>query len=365
MNPSEMEQLLLPNESALSFIKRKNKRPLRTGISPFDQSTLNGQGIVPGDIVEIYGNQSCGASQICMTICLNCIMPQIDPEDNIQSLQEKQAESNCDVLFFDIDFRFDEIQLVIMLEERIYTTFMNHICENKKWQGIEPYNQVDQMEYDQYFATIFPTDESFSIFINSCIARVKVVRPPDAFSFWMTVESLIQNEKDMAQENKVASPNYGCIIVDSLTGVFYYQHSFQYKNWERACDALTRLARQNDISVFATVRETFSKESRKKYKNELFTNNEYNRQFYSEEQRKMEEMFILHREMMPSVWKDRINYRLIIEEDERATHGGYLAILCAVASESNYLAYKRNERRVIKPKRLYKYNINNCGVIWE
>ena len=428
-------QLLTPNETALEFLSRKQHKPLYTGIDPLDQCSFRGStGVQPGDIIEIYGNSGCGASQLCLTALLNCIMPLIpasssiiDHHKNTKSQKKKnrrrsKKNKNCEVeveeeqdnddfeqvdedeeyksvfrthddsssnqhtvLFFDMDFKFDEIQLVKMLEERINVILMTQIQEkrtrmamNHPELNIEVDQVVSQEEYDQHFMTIFQNDENFSKFVHDTIARVKIVRPQSAFAFWTTIESLISVEKErrascfvnLSTSNatntsslsqvKSSSP-YGCIIVDSLTCTFSHKFSSQKRDWERACEALVRLTKLYECPLFATVREMFPRESRKAYRQEALAQSERTRRYLSDEQRILEQMYIIHREVMCHAWRNAIKYRLLIDTDERTTHNGkFLAALCPIVSE-----HGSQQSRPIRPSKLYQFQIASHGVVFD
>jgi RecA/RadA recombinase len=360
MNNEQLQSLLMPNESALSFFSRKRQKPLYTGISPLDDSdenTMGVGGIHAGDIVEIYGNSGHGASLICYTICLNCILPleSQQQQDKQQSVVEKEASHT--VLWFDLDLKFDELLLGAMLEKRLGHIVHAQVAAKRVPQTNDP---VTQEEYNDMVDEMFGGTDNMINFMKHKLSRLKVIRPQNAFSFWVTVESLIQNEREKQQQQIQHSLSYGLVIVDSLTTT-WYSHSFEKKDWERACDSLTKLASQNNIPIIATAREIFVKESRKKYRRDILAQNQRMRELLSDEQRIAEEMYILHRhEMMPAVWRERIHYRLIIDEDERATHGGYIAVLCAVDQHA-----PQKNRKVQKPTKLYKYSIRDYGVEFE
>ncbi len=352
----ELRALLFGSETALSFLQRKKTNPLVTGIEAFDKDIR--EGLNGGDIIEIYGESGIGLSQLCTSICTECILPfgfrNLRFKDTT-SYDSSMGPGYFNVLYFDLDDKFCIARLTSMIEWKIRDAIYHYLMEQKK-QGMIEFDPETVQVDEEFEAKAFGGQENYVDFIKSCLRRVKVVRVTSAFQYWMTVEALIErNRERKAKSISTSDPdddeNYRMIFIDSLNA--YSQENTPYrKDWERALDAVIRYAAESNATVIAVKREeVFNKESRKKYHKTYFQQQE---QFnYSFEQKYINELVMIHREIMPGFWTKQLNYRLLIDNYPNATHNAKAMVLQNIQQPS------------VKPFKVYVYWIREAGITYN
>ena len=350
----ELKALLYGSETALSFLQRKKTNPLITGVEAFDDIR---EGLNGGDIVEIYGESGLGLSQLLTSICTECVLP-----FGYRKLRFKQPTSHdgtsgpgyFNVLYIDLDDKFCVSRFTSMLEWRIRDAMYLYLMDQKKNGIIEFEEDTFQID-DDIIGSAFGGMENYVDFIKSCLSRVKIIRVTSAFQYWMTIEALIEHDRErranFQENNAKQEDNYRIVMVDSLNA-FSQENTIFRKDWEKATEALTRYATESNVTVIAVKRESlYNRESRKKYHKNYFQQQE---QFnYPFEQKYINEMVMIHRDFMPMFWTKRLNYRLLIDQFPNATHNAKAMVLQNVQQPAN------------KPFKLYRYWIRETGITYS
>jgi archaellum biogenesis ATPase FlaH len=170
-------------ETGLNFLEKlKSKFITKLGIQPLDQDgDLEG-----GEIIEILGKTQTGKTELCLSICIHCILP-----SEFKGI--KFEGEGVDVLYFDNDHKLSIWRVLEILETKIF-------AEIKQKTGKNELTDEDLNE-------IFGENISLEEFTRNCLSRIKVFQCKDAFQFWVTLKGI---------------KNASIIIVDSLNS-FYYE----------------------------------------------------------------------------------------------------------------------------------------------
>lgn len=179
------------------------------------------------DVIELYGDDGSGKTQILLHLIANCILPQ-------KWKGAYLAGREVSVIFVDTDYHFSLLRLVEILEERITACFLQ--------QGL-PLTSVAVRE----------------AFIKSCLARLIIARCNSTEELLDTMQSfdkLLCNRTDIC-----------AMMIDSISA-FYYQDKSeggktyygQEKHQKKLVELLRRYIDRYYLVVVATLPAIFSKD---------------------------------------------------------------------------------------------------------
>lgn len=225
-------------------------------------SKLEYGGLTCGDVVEFYGGEGCGKTEMLLHLLIKCIMP-----DNFHGISMNGRSMS--VVYIDCDYRFNLLRLISILEQRY--------C--KACQAV---NQ-----------TLVKLSEEF---IRTCLQRFHIIR---CDSIHQLIASLHWLEGSISN-----NPDIAVMLIDGI-GSFHWQDKFSSSNGvDQLCKIIKYLCDEHNLVVLATksaIKKQFdntrsSRKSRRKSDIPIP---------YSSNNSK-------HMEYMPNVWRKLVKYRYIL-----------------------------------------------------
>ena len=179
------------------------------------------------DVIEFYGDNGSGKTQILLHLIANCILPQKWKDVSIGGRE-------VSVIFVDTDYHFSLLRVVEILEERITSCFLQ--------QGM-PMTSTAALE----------------AFIKSCLARLIVARCNSTEELLDTMrcfDKLLCNRTDI------------CVMMIDSISAFYYQDKSegggtyygQERQQKKLVEILRRYIDRHYLVVIATLPAIFSKD---------------------------------------------------------------------------------------------------------
>ncbi|KAL9651822.1 hypothetical protein ABK040_000170 [Willaertia magna] len=366
------------SENALSFLRRKKIDPIQTGIEPFDE--IIGENKLPGNIIELYGNEGQGLTQTCYTLCCHLALP-----SHFKSLQfsnsslHTKPREGYHVLYFDLDDKFDKFRVIEMIEFSIHKAFANYISKKEERQV-----SLDEINTEKLIELIFENENKYNAFMLDTLSRIHVIRVDNSFQLLMATEALIKrqsfdsfsnnnnNERVINNQTINHMNAYKAIIINSMTNFHKLYQSFDRKNWERAFENIIKLTNQKQIVTFVTIYDTYTIQSRRKY-NQKKSNHIYQgaNELYTDD-KLANELVQLHRDVIKfSNWTKFVNYRLLFGGDYPLLGNGikycYLHNLNHNRNENNSYGntfISNNQVNANNQKELYKLQILDYGTFY-
>ncbi|EFC42043.1 predicted protein [Naegleria gruberi] len=328
----ETNSLFLDNkvysENALSFFKRKRTDALQTGVEPFDQ--VIGEMKLGGTIVELYGNEGQGITQTCYTAMCHIAMPSHFKTLQFSGDEKTKPREGCQVLYFDLDDKFEKPRFIEIVEMNIYKAFYD--MKRKSGEMIDFSSISEEMIVEEIFDA---SEISYNSFVLEVLSRIHIFRVDNSFQLALAFEALHRrhNESNMMREKQLMENedlsaereslkdnfqnleqlnSYKCIVVNSLSQYYKPHNAYDRKNWERSVELLIKLTNSKQVLTLACVYDIFSKTSRQKYhqkRNTTFYQGA-NRNFNDD--RLATELVQLYRdELKFATWSQNVHYRLL------------------------------------------------------
>ncbi|XP_046365880.1 DNA repair protein XRCC2-like [Haliotis rufescens] len=209
------------SESGAQLLARLGSRPSLEKVEP----KLFPNGLSPGEVVELFGAEGTGKSEVLLHCIAKCILPPEWLTFDLGGLGTK-------VIFIDTDYKFSILRLVILLEKKI-TDIVN--------------TEVDETK---------PSSDEIEVFITKCLKRLYLVRCNSSHQLLCTLHSL--------ETNIAADSDFAGIMIDSISAFYWIDRcnhgdggSAHEKNMNKIVDILQTIAKKYNLVVMATKAAVF------------------------------------------------------------------------------------------------------------
>ncbi|XP_032234876.1 DNA repair protein XRCC2 [Nematostella vectensis] len=206
-------------------------------------------GIKAGDVVEFYGKEGCGKTEMLLHLAANCIMPRSWHELYL-------GGKGVSVIFIDTDYHFQILRLIAIMEYRVKTAFERHEERHK-----EQTNEKDVKMKD-----IGKTAESETL-IKQCLTRLFIVRCNSSVELLATLLSM--------EQLIICKPEICVMMIDSLSAFYWVDRSSggeslqdQQENIRKTTSVLSRFSRENHLVIFTTVHAIFGNNTKEMMRNQ-------------------------------------------------------------------------------------------------
>ncbi|EDO38351.1 predicted protein, partial [Nematostella vectensis] len=178
-------------------------------------------GIKAGDVVEFYGKEGCGKTEMLLHLAANCIMPRSWHELYL-------GGKGVSVIFIDTDYHFQILRLIAIMEYR--------------------------------------TAESETL-IKQCLTRLFIVRCNSSVELLATLLSM--------EQLIICKPEICVMMIDSLSAFYWVDRSSggeslqdQQENIRKTTSVLSRFSRENHLVIFTTVHAIFGNNTKEMMRNQ-------------------------------------------------------------------------------------------------
>ncbi|XP_061164009.1 DNA repair protein XRCC2-like [Saccostrea echinata] len=216
----------MQSETGLQLLARLGSRPsISDVLSPIFKEGPNSK-----DVIELYGPEGTGKTEILLNIVAHTILPK---SWKSVPLNGKDAS----VIFIDNDYKFSILRLVALMESRI-----NMILKN-----------LDQHEH---------TTNDVEMLIQKCLSRLSLIRCSSSAELLVTLYSL--------EQTILSNPNLAVIMIDSISAFYWIDKcncgeslSAQERNMRLITEVLSQFVNDFSLIVIATKCELFKKKTPK------------------------------------------------------------------------------------------------------
>jgi len=190
-------------ESALQLLRRASSRPLSTGISSVDSvvSSLGQSGLQGGQVLEIYGRSGSAKTEILYHTVLNCALPS-------SYLSVSLPGHQSIAIIIDLDFRFNIIRFVQLLEQRVHQLLFDQ-------------RSVDPILRDP---AAFLASPGFQQLQEAVLERVIVITCPAICHFFVALKEVekICLSYSTTSAAPLSDPTVRLLCIDNISA-FYFQ----------------------------------------------------------------------------------------------------------------------------------------------
>ena len=258
-------------------------------------------GIQTGNVVEFYGKEGCGKTEMLIHLMANCILP--------KSWKDLPLDGKgvC-VIMVDTDYHFQLLRLITVLEQRILNSIKQSGNISESFQCNSTASSESEVP-ERY--------RGFEEFVKSCLSRLFVVRCSSSIQLLATLLSL---------ENLIAAkPEVGVLMIDSL-GAFYWldrccggeSQSDQEANLKKTVIILKKYIKEYHLVLITTTHAIFGSADKS-----------------------------AHRGYLCSAWQQLVDYRYLFDRVEPV-----------LGARPVYSA-----QRLCRPcKKLHRFHIQESGV---
>ncbi|CAM9722438.1 unnamed protein product [Ascophyllum nodosum] len=263
-----------PDETALELLRRANRKPLRTGLTFFDEvqyfllfSRGDMRGVGRGDIVELYGPSGCGKSEVLINVVVQSVLPAwLGGEEST-------------AVYFDNDGRLSILRLEQLLKEKIIS--------NKTFQVKNAAGGIGGARREIGGSDSLALENRVEAVLVECLRRLRVVRPTSLFELLASIEVL-----------RFELGHRAAVIAVDGVGSFYWQDKMAQGCGGEALmmqgavvKALVRLVMERPIAMFAAKTAIFG-----------------SRGSASDAE---------HREYLPQAWQRAVTHRILLRRRQR------------------------------------------------
>ena len=217
----------------MQLLARLGAKPLLTGL---EHSLFNGGAPPTKSIIELYGEDGCGKTEMLMHLVANCILPDVWEGLQLDGL-------GVAVILVDTDYHFSMLRLATVLELRIKRAKEEDSVKKRAMQVVEA------------------PEEDTEAFISTCLNKLYVVRCNSSSQLILTLhslEALLQNKPDIC-----------VMMIDSISAFYWIDRSngadnftAQETNQRQIVQVLYKLVNDYSLICFATKPAIFSKRSK-------------------------------------------------------------------------------------------------------
>ena len=204
------------------------------------ENTLFPDGPSEKDIVEFYGDEGTGKTQMLLHIISQCILPAKWKGFDVGGL-------GVGVVLVDTDYHFSMIRLVSMMEhtlQRAISVVTKNSKHSKDGEAKEPFKP--------------PSEEDIELFIKQCLGKLEIVKCNSSTQLIITLyslESLFGNRLDLC-----------LLLIDSISAFYWIDrnnggdsYSAQEMNQRKVAEAITQLRDLYKIVTIVTKPAIFQK----------------------------------------------------------------------------------------------------------
>ena len=236
----------------------------RKSVAGLEPSLFGDDGPTCSDIIEVYGSDGCGKSQLLLHLAASCILPSSWLGVPLKGL-------SVSVMLIDTDYHFSIMRLACLLESRVM-----HMFDELKSLECMPEEKVDVEQFTQWRPTMpVPTSTMMDAFIKTCLQRLYVVHCSGSEELLATLCSL--------ESILSVKPEFSLLLIDSISAFYWIDkpvgqlghrnHSIQ----QRVVDVLEHLRSMYPLTVMVTKQEFYgcAAEQSDTSGTQLFSHQEY------------------------------------------------------------------------------------------
>ncbi|XP_062582266.1 DNA repair protein XRCC2-like [Saccostrea cucullata] len=212
----------MQSETGLELLARLGSRPSISDVLP----AVFKEGPNPKDVIELYGPEGTGKTEILLNIVAHTILPK-----SWKSIPLNGKDAT--VIFIDNDYKFCILRLVTLMESRI-----NMILKN-----------VGQHEQ---------TTSDVEMLIQKSLSKLSLIRCSSSADLLVTLYSL--------EQTILSNPNLAVIMIDSISAFYWIDKcncgeslSAQERNVRLVTEVLSKFVKDFSVVVIATKCEYFKK----------------------------------------------------------------------------------------------------------
>ena len=192
--PRSIPKLLLPDESAWSFLQRAQSKPIQLGVPLLDQQ-LN---VKNGDLIELHGAAQSGKTEWCLLAVSHALLP-------AQCAGLDIGGRGVSAVYFTNDAKFYLWRLLQIMESRMLAAARDHL---------PPGADADAL-YARYGGKA-----AFQEIVRGCLAHLTLYRCRDGPQFCCTLLAVAQALK---RGPEAPEPEVRLVVVDPIgPGAFYW-----------------------------------------------------------------------------------------------------------------------------------------------
>ena len=224
------------------MLARLGARPDITSL----ESALFSSGLQQKDVVELYGDEGTGKTQMLIHFITRCLLPAKWKDVEIGGF-------NAGVALVDTGYHFSMIRLISVMDH----TVRKHVLRTKMNLKKQILVYSDSSPFTE------PSDEDIESLIKQSLGKLHVVKCNSSAQFVLSLyslDSLFGNQPDI------------CLLVIDSISAFYWidrsngaeNYSAQESNQRRVCHAITKLKEDYNIVTIVTKPAIFQKKLKEK-----------------------------------------------------------------------------------------------------
>ena len=237
----------------------------------------------PGDVIEFYGREGTGKTQVLLNMIAKCILPSEWKDLTLGGM-------GIGVVFIDTDFHFSILRLFTILERKI----IDAMERNKRQES------ADESSLES------PTESEVENFLQECLKRVYVVRCNNSTQLVLTLHSL-----ETLFSNK---PYMSILMIDSIAAFYWIDkmnggdaYAVQEANQKMTVEILGKLISTYNLVLIATKPSIFQKRQKMQDHEECSSS--------SSMASKNMEQIPEHCEYLCRAWQAMVTYRFIFAKE--------------------------------------------------
>lgn len=261
----------MQSETGLQLLARLGSRPSIAGVL----SPIFNDGPSPKDVIELFGTEGTGKSEILMNLVAGIILPKTWKSINLNG-------KDASVIFIDNDYKFSIIRLVTLMENRIHATLKNgHQTEGNLTNDVE-------------------------MLIQKCLSKLSLIRCTSSSELLVTLYSL--------EQTLLSNPNLSVIMIDSVSAFYWIDKCnggeslvAQERNLTLISEVLSKFINSFSLIVIATKCALMKKRIREDCNMEKSASN-------------LDKLKNDHQEFLCKAWGQLVTHRFHVEKQLTMNH---------------------------------------------
>ncbi|XP_021378520.1 DNA repair protein XRCC2-like [Mizuhopecten yessoensis] len=264
------------SETGAQLLARLGSRPDISKVEPI----LFPMGLKGKDVLELYGSEGCGKTEMLLHIACSLILPKTWRGWNF-------GGCGASLIFIDTDYKFSILRLVTLLEKRI-----THFVEHNQ--------QVTLSENSE--ATFNPTSRDIEVVIKESLERLNVLQCKSSLQLLATLHSL---------EARISTnPDICVIMIDSISAFYWLDRctggesvTAQETVMNLIVDILSHLVNDYNLVLLATKSAYFKRKVKESEKGDCIGILDMD-----------------HSEFLSRNWSRFVKHRLILKKDVNSSN---------------------------------------------
>ncbi|XP_022325779.2 DNA repair protein XRCC2-like isoform X2 [Crassostrea virginica] len=173
------------------------------------------------DVIELYGGEGTGKSEILLNVVAAMILPKIWKSIHLNG-------KDAHVIYIDNDYKFSMIRLVTIIESKIYSTLQEEEIQDEEIRK-----------------------EDIENLVQKCLSNLTLIRCSSSSELLITLYGL--------NESMLCDPNLAMILIDSISAFYWIDKCnggeslmAQEKNMMQITEVLQKLIKKFDLIIIAT-----------------------------------------------------------------------------------------------------------------